>query len=109
VTFLVDAQLPFDLATALTTAGHPSKAVRDVGLREAEDEDIWQYAGTNDFCIVTKDEDFANLVWRTTTGPSVVWLRLGNCTNKDLRNRLIPLLDEIALRLAGGDRLIEVW
>jgi predicted nuclease of predicted toxin-antitoxin system len=109
VTFLVDAQLPFDLAMALTTAGHPSKAVRDVGLRDAEDELIWQFASATGFCKVTKDEDFANYVWRTTTGPSVVWLKMGNCSNKDLRDRPIPLLEEIVLRIEEGDRLIEVW
>jgi predicted nuclease of predicted toxin-antitoxin system len=108
VTFLVDAQLPYSLAMALTTAGYPAKAVRDIGLRDADDDVIWDHAASNGCCILTKDQDFADRVGRTRAGPSVVWLRIGNCSNQDLRDQLIPLLEEIARRLDSGDRLIEI-
>jgi len=109
VRFLIDAQLPFDLAIVLSQLGHPSQAVRDVGLREAEDEPIWDYAAANGFVIITKDQDFADRVWRTQNGPPVIWLRVGNCTNETLRNRLLPVLSEIITRIESGDRLVEVY
>src|SRR6266540_6513289 len=42
--FLVDAQLPPALAQFLQSQGHEAKAVREVGLREACDADIWIFA-----------------------------------------------------------------
>jgi len=38
--FLVDAQLPPGLVQFLEKRGHEAKAVRDVGLREAQDPAI---------------------------------------------------------------------
>jgi len=62
VRFIIDAQLPASLAGDLKTIGHEAIAVRNVGLREAEDESIWDYANTHQMVIVTKDEDFAERV-----------------------------------------------
>lgn len=45
--FVVDAQLPPALARSLREAGHDVRAVRELGLREAEDSDIWNYALVN--------------------------------------------------------------
>ena len=57
--FLVDAQLPPSLARFLTTVGEEAIACRDVGLRDADDGEIWRFAIAGGWCIVTKDEDFA--------------------------------------------------
>jgi len=32
--------------------------VRDCGLKEFPDEDVWKYARNNGFAIVSKDSDF---------------------------------------------------
>jgi len=83
-------------------------AVRNVGLREAEDESIWNYAETHRMVIITKDEDFAERVVRSSSGPAVVWLRIGNCSNRALLEWLVPLLPGIVERIELGDRLVEV-
>lgn len=57
--FLVDAQLPPSLARFLRTLGEEAMPCRDVGLRDADDDEIWRFATAGGFCIVTKDEDFA--------------------------------------------------
>lgn len=55
--FLVEAQLPLGLAGFIGAAtGFEAISVRDVGLREALDTEIWNYALTNEYIIVTKDE-----------------------------------------------------
>jgi predicted nuclease of predicted toxin-antitoxin system len=41
------------------------------------------------------------------SGPAVVWLRVGNCSNRALRIWLDPLLPAIVRQLEQGDRLIE--
>ena len=67
--FLVDAQLPPSLARFLAEHGEQATACRDVGLRDAADDEIWQFASTGGWCIVTKDEDFAIRRITVTNGP----------------------------------------
>jgi len=42
--FPVDAQLPPLLTRFLRTFGEEAIACRDVGLRDAEDEEVWRFA-----------------------------------------------------------------
>lgn len=56
---MVDAQLPPALAPWLREAGYDAQAVREVGLREADEGGIWGHAQAQGRVIVTKDEDFA--------------------------------------------------
>jgi predicted nuclease of predicted toxin-antitoxin system len=108
VNFLVDAQLPPALALWLIQQGHSAAHVGDLGLREAEDTEIWNYAFSTGTIIVTKDEDFAERTTRTTSGPVIVWLRLGNATNRALMLWLVLRWAEIIVLLDAGNRLIEV-
>ena len=58
--------------------------------------------------IVTKDEDFPERSLRSPLPPSVVWLRIGNCSNRALSAWFRPLWPEIGRRLTAGDRIVEV-
>ena len=106
--FLIDAQLPPALARWLEEAGHEARHVEEVGLCEAEDAPIWQYALANQAVIVTKDEDFASRVKQSQNSPKVVWLQIGNCSNRALRMWLEPLLPAIVSQLEQGERLLEI-
>ena len=106
--FLVDAQLPPALAVALTFHGHSTETVRNCGLRDSDDAEIWDFAEANQWAIITKDEDFAQRAQRSFTGPVVVWLRIGNCSNQALCDWLIPLFGQVVECLERGDRLVEV-
>lgn len=106
--FIVDAQLPPALAGLLCELGQEAVAGRDSGLREAEDGPIWQYALEHGAVIVTKDEDFPERSLRSPAPPGVLWLRIGNCSNRALFAWLRPLWPEIERRLAAGDRIVEV-
>jgi len=108
VNLLIDAQLPPALATWLIQQGHIAQHIEDVGLRNADDIEIWNYALTSGATIVTKDEDFAERTARTTSGPIIVWLRIGNATNRVLLEWLEPRWPRIIVLLEAGDRLIEV-
>jgi len=59
VNILIDAQLPPSLARLLVAAGHQARHVREVGLRDAPDPAIWDYAVREGAVILTKDEDSA--------------------------------------------------
>lgn len=106
--FLVDAQLPPALARWLTEAGHEAQAVRDIELRDADDGAIWRHAEAHGCVIVTKDEDFALRVQGTQSGPSVVWLRMGNTSNPALRAWLGLQLPQIVALIGQGSRLVEI-
>ena len=84
--FLVDAQLSPGLARWLADQGHSAQHVNDVGLAGAEDSVIWNHALGVNAIIVTKDEDFAERTARTAVGPVIVWLRIGNATNRAFSN-----------------------
>lgn len=106
--FLVDAQFPPALAQWLESRGHEAKAVREVGLREADDSVIWTFADQGGWVVVTKDEDFVELVLRHKSGPQVVWLRIGNSTKRVLLAWLEPLLPDMLREIGASQRIVEV-
>ena len=106
--FLVDAPLPPALARWLHEKGHEAQAVREVGLREADDTLIWNRALQMDAAIITKDEDFATRSQRAASGPVIVWLRVGNTSNRALRLWLEPRLPGVVQLVSQGSRLVEV-
>ena len=61
----IDAQLSPGLAVWLRDAlSIDAHAVRDLGLRDAEDLQIFDRARTESAIVLTKDRDFADLVSR---------------------------------------------
>jgi predicted nuclease of predicted toxin-antitoxin system len=108
VKFLVDAQLPPAVARWLREVGHDAQAVREVGLREAEDDDIWQHALATGAAILTKDEDFPHRAQQTDTSPVIVWLRIGNTSNHALQLWLMPQLPQILAWMEQGVRVLEI-
>ena len=52
--------------------------VRNVGLRAGEDRQIWDYARSHGFTIVSKDTDFRERSYVEGFPPKVIWLDVGN-------------------------------
>ena len=77
---LFDQHLSFHLVQLLDDLYPDSVHVRRVGLANAEDGIIWEFAREHGYTIVSKDTDFYYLSIRFGPSPKVVWLRLGNCT-----------------------------
>jgi predicted nuclease of predicted toxin-antitoxin system len=106
--FLVDAQLPPALADQLSSYGYHAQHVARIGLRAASDKAIWAHAKQSGMVLITKDEDFVSGAWRSDIGPQVVWIRLGNTTNRVLWRALQERLPEILHALGAGERVIEI-
>jgi predicted nuclease of predicted toxin-antitoxin system len=104
----VDAQLPPALARWLGEQGFPATPVREVGLRESDDGSILNFAGSGGWTVITKDEDLVTRSIGDPATPAVVWLRLGNCTNRVLFAWFGPFLPDIERRLNDGEKLIEI-
>ena len=106
--FVVDEQLPPALATWIVARGHNAQHVRDLGLRNAEDVDIWDHCCTPPSVIVTKDEDFVARRARSDSGPQVLWVRLGNAANDVLLAWLDVRWAGAVGALQTGSTLVEL-
>jgi predicted nuclease of predicted toxin-antitoxin system len=76
--FLFDQNLSFKLCGQLTDLFPNSGHARLLGLAEADDRALWQFAGANGYALVTLDADFAELAALRGSPPKVIWLRCGN-------------------------------
>ena len=105
--FLIDQQLPATLADWFDRKGFSAVHVRELGMREAPDSIIWRYAAEQGAIIVTKDEDFAVMRARLDAGPQIVWLRIGNATNRALRAHLDDVWPTILQWFEAGESIVE--
>lgn len=76
---LFDQNVSPRLARGLADIYPDSIHVREVGLRDAADAEIWEYAKRNGFTIVSKDSDFQQRSLLYGHPPKFIWLRMGNC------------------------------
>lgn len=77
--FLIDNALSPALATALGKAGHDALHVRDVGLRDAADDEIMRLAASEDRILVSADTDFGTLLALYNQRlPSIILFRRGS-------------------------------
>ena len=110
VIFWLDAQLPPSLATWLSkTFDVDAHAVRDLGLRDAEDREIFDAArARRDTVIVSKDSDFVDLVLRLGAPPQVLWVTSGNLTNRRLQAVFLALFPDAIELLNAGEFVVEI-
>ena len=77
--FLVDNQLPKELARWLVNQGRDAEHVLDRGQGQTEDRQLWREASAEDRIMVSKDENFFILAMRVDDSGKLLWLRVGNC------------------------------
>ncbi len=94
---LFDQNLSPQLPRLLSDLYPGSVHVREVGMREADDSEIWSYALRNDFVIVSKDSDFQQQSLLFGPPPKFVWLRMGNCSTGDVFEVIRKFADAIDL------------
>jgi predicted nuclease of predicted toxin-antitoxin system len=104
--FLIDAQLPRGLCVGLGARGHDGPHVADVLGRQASDPEIVRLAIAERRILITKDGDFALL--DAQPGLRVVWLRVGNVTNRALIEWLEARWNDVEVALEAGEVSIEV-
>ncbi len=105
----VDAYLSPAIATWITnTFKVTAIALRDLGLRNAEDPEIFEAAKAQGIIFMTKDSDFVDLVERLEAPPQIIWLTCGNTSNDRLREILSSTLVEAIELLDSGEKLVEI-
>jgi predicted nuclease of predicted toxin-antitoxin system len=88
--------------------GVEASALRDLGLRDAADREIFFAARKQAAVILTKDADFADLLVRHGAPPRVLWVTAGNTSNERLERILIRVWPRVLHLLEAGETLIEV-
>lgn len=109
MTIWVDAHLSPESTTWITnTFGVAALALRDVGLRDAEDIEIYEAAKAQGIIFMTKDSDFADKVERLGSPPQIIWLTCGNTSNARLREILSAAKPKALELLRAGEVLVEI-
>ena len=85
---LFDQNLSWRLPQKLADLYPDSQHIREVGMKESQDVDIWDYAKDNGYVIVSKDLDFQQRSLLFGHPPKVDRLRVGNCTVQTIEDLL---------------------
>jgi len=104
--FLVDAQLPPGLCGWLEERGHEAAHIAQVLSGETPDREVAALAVAESRVLVTKDDDFAGR--HRQPGLVIVWLRIGNATNRALTGWLDQRWAAVVAAIDEGEALIEV-
>jgi predicted nuclease of predicted toxin-antitoxin system len=83
-------------------------AVRELGLRDAEDLEIFEAARVAGVVVMTKDSDFVELLQHHGPPPQILWLRSGNTSNARLKQLLTQALPAVLPMLESGEPLVEI-
>jgi predicted nuclease of predicted toxin-antitoxin system len=105
----IDAHLSPAISTWITSnLGISALALRDIGLRDAEDTEIFEAAKSQGIIFMTKDSDFVDLVNRFGQPPQIILLTCGNTSNDRLKQILQSKLLEALALLNSGESLVEI-
>ncbi len=105
----IDAQLsPFIADWIKDTFSIDTFALRDIGLRDSTDKDIFFRAKEENVIIITKDIDFKILQDKFGSPPKIIWLTCGNTSNKKLKEILIKNFSKSLSLLNSGENLVEI-
>jgi len=83
VKLLFDENLSRKLVVRLAELFPDSAHVVEFDLLESPDREIWEFAKTRDFVIVSTDSDFYELATTVGPPPKVIWLRRWMHPTKD--------------------------
>ncbi len=93
---LFNQNLSVRLVRSLSDVYPGSSHVSLVGSDRASDAEVFDYALDNGYALVSKDVDFAELAQARSPSPTVVWLRLGNCTTSEIEDTLRARQEAVA-------------
>jgi len=86
VKLLFDQNISFRIISKIGINFPEAKQVRQLGIENYSDLEIWKFAKENDFIIVTFDGDFYDLSNFKGFPPKIIWLRFGNTKTDFIAN-----------------------
>lgn len=102
---LFDQNISFRVVRKLKPLLSDIAGVAEVGLLNADDYEVWEYAKQHDYTVVTFDRDIPMIGSVRGFPPKIIWLRIGNTNNQQLvsfiTDRLPEFVEFIARRNKG--------
>lgn len=90
------------------TFGVDAFSLRDLGLRDAADTEIFQAARREAVVVISKDSDFVDLVSRDGPPPALLWVTCGNVSNRQLEIVFARAFPQAVELLAAGQAIVEI-
>ena len=81
---LFDQNISFRVIRKISELYPEAKQVRELGLENFSDMQIWEYAKSSGYTIVTFDADFYEITSLKGHPPKIIWLRFGNMTTSNI-------------------------
>jgi predicted nuclease of predicted toxin-antitoxin system len=106
----IDAQLSPAIAAWInrTYDDIEAQSVRAVGLRDATDSKIFEEARSQNVVVMSKDNDFTNLIERHGPPPQIIWVTCGNTSNAKMRQILSKTLPKAKELLDQEEAVVEI-
>ncbi len=102
----IDAQLSPALAPWLSSNFSVSAvSMRDLGLRDATDHEIFLAARKEGVTVITKDSDFVRMLESFGAPPQVLWITCENTSTANLKKVLKNSFPRGRKLLESGERL----
>lgn len=79
-----------------------------LGLRDAIDYDIFTTAKQENAIIMSKDDDFIQLIEKYGSPPKLLWITCGNTSNARLKEVLSLTLKKALTLLENGENIVEI-
>lgn len=108
--FLIDNNLSFKPVLPLQTAFPDTCHVRDVLALDIDDFAVWNFAKTNGYTLLTKDNDFDERVQLMGCPPKLVHLLCGNRPTLYILNLILLRKEIIAAFIEddSGDCILKI-
>jgi len=94
--FLLDQDVYATTASFLRGLGHDVVPVAQIGLAQADDEELLKIASEQGRIFITRDRDFGNLVFVKGLGAGVLYLRILPSTQNAVHDELERVLNTYA-------------
>ena len=111
MSFILDQNISYRVIGLISKYFTNVKHVRQLGLVDASDEEIWLYAKLNECTIITFDSDFIDFAILRNAPPQIIWLRFGNASNNKIADKLIAnssVINDFLVDKSHGISFLEI-
>ncbi len=104
---LIDANISWRIVKILNSYYSSIIHVKDLKVNQpAKDIEIWNYCKTNNFTIVTHDDDFEKMLLAKGAPPKVIILKTFNKNTLELANLILNQKAEIESFISNSEFMI---
>ena len=102
---LLDQNISYRVVAYLEPVFGSVKQVKQLGLTDVSDVEIWNFSKRNNYTIITFDSDFIDIASLHGSPPKIIWLRFGNASNLKIVNKLVTNVEMINEFIADESKI----